>query len=309
METFTYRLQKESYSELSELQESLLRKRLLISRFRKTPQWTEKDVLAVMKTLKTNKSKDPHGMINELFKLPNAGSDLIKSITVLMNRIKDQCYIPEFIRFKNVSAIYKNRGSRLDLDNDRGIMRTTILNSILQKLIYKDIYPLIDENMTDSNVGARRGRNIRNHTFVVNSIINDAIVKKTKPCDLAIMDYKKAFDILSPIVVNNDLWDLGIRDNVLNIIHESDKVSHIAVKTPVGITERVSCQKCVAQGDVLAPLKCCVCVDKIAKTHAENLAGHLYKYKDIVEVPPLTMVDDTIIVRLWTKLGYGNGPS
>ena len=202
METFTYRLRerpaKESYSELSELQESLLRKRLLISRLRKTPQWTEKDVIAVMKALKTNKSKDPHGMINELFKLPNAGADLIKSITVLMNRIKDQCYIPEFIRFKNVSAMYKNRGSRLDLDNDRGIMTTTILNSILQKLIHKDIYPLIDENMTDSNVGARRGRNIRNHTFVVNSIINDAVVKKTKPADLAIMDYKKAFDILSP---------------------------------------------------------------------------------------------------------------
>ena len=34
--------------------------------------------------------------------------------------------------------------------------------------------------------------------FVVNSIINDAVVKKTKPADLAIMDYKKAFDILSP---------------------------------------------------------------------------------------------------------------
>ena len=150
--------------------------------------------------------------------------------------------------------------------------------------------------MTDSNVGACGGRNIRNHTFVVNSIINDAVVKKTKPADLAIMDYKKAFDILSPTVVNNDLWDLGVRDNELNIIHESDKVSHIAVKTPMGITERVSCRKCVAQGDVLASLKCCVCVDKIAETHAENLAGHLYKYKDIVEVPPLTMVDDTIII-------------
>ena len=49
--------------------------------------------------------------------------------------------------------------------------------------------------MSDSNVGARHGRNIRNHTFVVNSIINDAIVKKTKPVDLAIMDFQKCFDI------------------------------------------------------------------------------------------------------------------
>ena len=109
------------------------------------------------------------------------------------------------------------------------------------------------------------------------------------------MDFRKCFDILSPTVVNNDLYDLGIRDNELNLIYESDKVSHIAVKTPVGITERSLCQNCVAQGDVLAPLKCCVCVDKMAETHAENLAGHLYKYKDLVDIPPLTMVDDTII--------------
>ena len=126
------------------------------------------------------------------------------------------------------------------------------MNSILQKLIYKDIYTLVDENMTDSNVGDCGGRNIRNHTFVVNSIINDAVVKKTKPVDLAIMDFKKAFDILPPTVVNNTLWDLGIRNNELNLIHESDKVSHVAVKTPVGITERISGQNCVAQADVLA---------------------------------------------------------
>ena len=298
-DTFTHRLRerpsKESYHELFELQESLLRKRLAITKTKKSAPWTEKNVIEVMKTLKNNKSKDPHGMINELFKFPNAGSDLIKSITVLMNRCKDQCIIPSLYRFKNVSAIHKNRGSKLDLNNDRGIMTTTILNSILQKLLYKDIYPVVDENMTDSNVGARRGRNIRNHTFVVNSIIHDAAVKKTKPVDFAIMDFKMAFDILSPTTVNNDLYDLGIRNNELNLIHESDKVSHIAVKTPVGITERVTCQNCVAQGDVLAPLKCCVCVDKMAETHAENLSGHLYKYKNVVSIPPLTMVDDTII--------------
>ena len=262
---------------MADLQESLLRKRLALSRFRKSAPWTEKDVITVMKSLKANKSKDPHGMINELFKFPNAGADLIKSITVMMNRIKEQCYVPDMVRFKNVSAIYKNRGSKLDLDNDRGIMTTTILNSILQKLLYKDIYPVVDENMLDSNVGAHRGRNIQNHTFVINSIINDAIVKKTRPVDLAIMDFKKAFNILAPTVVNNDLYDLGIRNSDLNLISESDKISHIAVKTPVGITKRVSCENFFAQGDVLAPLKCCVSVDKMAESHAENLFGHLYK--------------------------------
>ena len=81
METFTHRLRerpsKESYNELFDLQESLLRKRLAITKSKKSAPWSEKDVEAVMKTLKNNKSKDPHGMINELFKSPNAGSILL----------------------------------------------------------------------------------------------------------------------------------------------------------------------------------------------------------------------------------------
>ena len=35
----------------------------------------------------------------------------------------------------------------------------------------------------------------------------------------------------------------------------------------------------------------------MAESHVENLSGHLYKHKGLVEIPPLTMVDDTIIVR------------
>ena len=46
------------------------------------------------------------------------------------------------------------------------------LRSILDKLIYNDEYPVIDENMTDSNVGARQERNIRDNIFV---IINQSI--------------------------------------------------------------------------------------------------------------------------------------
>ena len=71
--------------------------------------------------------------------------------------------------------------------------------------------------------------------------------------------------------------------------------AHTHVRIPGDITERVVCHNCITQGDTLASLKCCVCVDKMAETHTENLDGHLYKYKDNVDIPPLTMVDDTII--------------
>ena len=35
---------------------------------KRTPNWTEKDFDVVPKDLKRNKARDPHGLINELFK-------------------------------------------------------------------------------------------------------------------------------------------------------------------------------------------------------------------------------------------------
>ena len=62
----------------------------------------------------------------------------------------------------NNCAIYKGRGDVNDLDSDRGIFLVSIFRTILMK------YSIIDQSMSDSNIGARKNKNIRNHIFVVN---------------------------------------------------------------------------------------------------------------------------------------------
>ena len=51
----------------------------------------------------------------------------------------------------------------------------------------------IDANMSDSNVGGRKRKNIRNHLFIVNGIITEAL-KQKKNIDIEILDYKQCFD-------------------------------------------------------------------------------------------------------------------
>ena len=48
--------------------------------------------------------------------------------------------------------------------------------------------------------------------------------------------------------------------------------------------------------DVNAPLKCTVQIDSISEEQSVRLEGHLYKYKDKVEVPPLGQIDDQLII-------------
>ena len=48
-----------------------------------------------------------------------------------------------------------------------------VMRTILMKFIYNQKYDVIDQNMSDSNIGASKQKNIQNHFFVVNSILHD----------------------------------------------------------------------------------------------------------------------------------------
>ena len=89
----------------------------------------------------------------------------------------------------------------------------------------------IDTNLTDSNVGARKNKNIRNHSFVINGIINDTVSRNKQSVDLAILDYRQCFDSLAVDVTTNDLYKVGVKNSNLNLINQCDKRSLIAVKT------------------------------------------------------------------------------
>ena len=67
------------------------------------------------------------------------------------------------------------------------------VRSILDKLVYNDIYSNVNASMSCSNIGARKNRNIRDHLFVVNAILNE--VKNDKNCeavDIQIFDVTNA---------------------------------------------------------------------------------------------------------------------
>ena len=84
-----------------------------------------------------------------------------------MNRIKKEMKIPDFFQYVNISCIYKNKGVKSDLNNHRGIFRVPVLRQILDSLIYNDEYDTVDSFMSDSNIGGRKERSIRNHLFIV----------------------------------------------------------------------------------------------------------------------------------------------
>ena len=103
------------------------------------------DLEDALSDLKKNKSRDHEGLINEVFKKEVIGDNLKKSLLLMFNQLKTEKIIPLFMNYANVTTVHK-KGSRLLLKNERGLFRTSVLRSILMRLIYNEKYPTIDSN-------------------------------------------------------------------------------------------------------------------------------------------------------------------
>ena len=102
----------------------------------------------------------------------------------------------------------------------------SIFRTILMKMIYKEKYSIIDQSMSDSNIGARKNKNICNHIFVVNSIFHDVLKKKSnKPIDIMVLDYKQMFDSECLFECMNDVYEAGVNDDVFALLAEANKRS------------------------------------------------------------------------------------
>ena len=61
---------------------------LKLTESNKTQEWTMDDLKEVLKQLEKDKSRDPEGFANEIFKEDVAGSDLLDALLKFMNMIK-----------------------------------------------------------------------------------------------------------------------------------------------------------------------------------------------------------------------------
>ena len=173
----------------------------------------------VLKNLKNDKSKDFNGYINELFKEGVVGSDLRLSLLMMFNIMKDNISIPECLRTANITMIHKKK-CKLDLTNWRGIFVTNVLRTIFMKILHERVYETVASSMTDSQIGAQKEKSVRNHLFVLNSVISDVLSSvKKNPIDLNVMDYRQMFDCEELQICLNALYEAGVKYDIFALIN------------------------------------------------------------------------------------------
>ena len=139
---------------------------------------------------------------------------------MMMNKIKHDMKVPECLRRANITILHK-KNCKLDLNNWRGVFVCSVLRNILMKLILDRTYEIVSSSMTDAHIGARKKMSVRNHIFILNSILSDVLSSKKKnSIDLNILDFKQMFDCEELKSVLNSFYDAGVIDDMFCLINE-----------------------------------------------------------------------------------------
>ena len=173
----------------------------------------------------------------------------------------------------------------------------TVLRSVLDRLMYNDMYHIIDENLTDGNVGARKNRNIRDNLFVLGAVVNSVVKGKEAPIQLQVQDVEKCFDKLWLEATTNALYESGMNNNMLNLIYNENKQAKIAVKINGNLSKRVTVKNVEMQGSVWGSLKCTASMDTLNRTILQE-DDLTYKYRGDPDIciGVLGMVDDNLSI-------------
>ena len=301
--TYEHRLRdreiRPKFHDILNLKNELWSLRIKELQLKRTPDWNMTDLRCAIKSLKNNKTTDPDVIINELFKEGCIGQDLEYALLSLFNGIKNTLIMPEFMIKLNITTIFKNKGSRFDMKNERGIFILSSLRKILDKLLYLEKYEDINAHMSDSNIGARKEKQVKDHLFLVHGIINETIKSKDKNIDIQIYYLKEAFDSLWLEDCLLDLYDSLSnynKDEKIALLYSSRVNNLVSVKTAHGLTERRNLTRLVQQGGTWGPLLCSNSIDTIGRRLLtdEIAGGDCYKYRNFVKILPLAMVDDLL---------------
>ena len=158
----------------------------------------------------------------------------------------------------------------------------------------------MDSKLCDGNDGGRNGRSSRNNLFILYAVCN-SVLNGEEPIDINLYDIEKCFDTLWNEDVINSLYELGLRNDILNLIYLENRQASISVKSAHGDTERSNIKDTILQGTVWGPVQCFAHLDEIGKLAYYN-EHILYKYKGVT-IPPLQQVDDILTI---SKCGDSN---
>ena len=242
------------------------------------------EIEKIINGIKNKYTPDRQDLSNVMIK--SMGKEMIRSIALIIKQIENESDTPDEWELMKILSLHK-KGSKLELNNRRGIFITSCVSKIFEKVRMEIIKEEINEKISRFQVGGMEGRSTFDHILTLNAVI-DYNRYLGAPTYILFGDAYKCFDKLD---LNDCVKELGKmvgwKEALMALkLNENGKA---VVECPAGTTDNVEIRENVRQGTIYGPKLCGIVTDKINSIGRKNIT----MIREI-EIETLIYVDDVM---------------
>ena len=212
---------------------------------------TRAEITKAIGQMNSDRASGKDGIPAEVYQA--AGPGAIEAFQTIIQRIWEQEKMPEDFRDALIVALYKNKGSKADCSNYRGISLLSIAGKIFARVILNRLVTLSEENLPEAQCGFRPGRSTVDMIFTVRQV-QEKCIEQNLDLYSVFIDLTKAFDTVNREALWSVLARYGCPRKFIQIIRLFHDGMNGQVLSNGDLTDPFVISNGVKQGCVLAPV-------------------------------------------------------
>ena len=204
---------------------------------------TYEEIGKIIKDLRNNKTVGGDLTID----MVKAGG---KSLGMLIHRIIKKCItieqIPKQMREEKMPLIHK-KGDLMEIDNYRGIFLREVILSIMQKWLFNESSPVVEQKGSDFAFGGRKGKSTRQALLIIR-LIQDHAEWTESNIVLKFLDIEKFFDSMNYKKALIMAFCSGLEGNIWTMYDIINKNKICEPITSMGKGKRLEIEEIFVQG-------------------------------------------------------------
>lgn len=231
--------------------------------------FSEGEILSVLKSMKNNKSPGSDGFTAEFYKF--FWADLKNYITKAINQIFLRGELPVSQRLGVISCLHVPKGDkpRQFLKNWPPITLLNVFYKLISGCISLRIKSTLDLLISNTQTGFIQGRYIGENTRFIYDLMSYTEVKNI-PGLLMLIDFEKAFDSISWSFIYKVLLFFGFGNHIIKWVKILNTNVKAAILQSGFLSQQFEIQRGCRQGDPVAPYLFILCAEILAILIKQN---------------------------------------
>ena len=261
-----------------------------------TPEFTKKELLKALKSLKTNRCPDSTGIKAEMLK--HGGENLLSALLDLYNKaLTGAMELPKSWKTSVITVLYKSGDTTLP-QNYRPICIIPLLYKLFAKLLYNRLYPILDRAQCPDQAGFRHNFSTSDHMFVF-TMLHEKSEEFQLNSWVAAIDFKKAFDSIDQQHLWTALREQHVPVGYVKILQRLYDGQRAQVKTDK-FSRHFGIGRGTKQGDPLSSLLFNALLERVMMSAKGQFAAKKYGIQmgptESTRITNLRFADDVLLV-------------